>query len=130
MRKTAMTMKLPKVGDRLVRCISEYSCDSQYLYRPLPCKVVYVNTKHNWYKVKFDDLDIEECYGIPVFDHSVFKDASQYQLIVPVVCIETGYVYPTVKDCAKDMNLDDGNISAHLYGVYDSVSGYHFDTVF
>ena len=130
MRKTVMTMKLPKVGDRLVRCISEYSCDGQYLYRPLPCKVVYVNTKHNWYKVKFDDLDIEECYGIPVFDHSVFKGASQYQLIVPVVCIETGYVYPTVKDCAKDMNLDDGNISAHLYGVYDSVSGCHFDTVF
>ena len=129
MYKTIVTTKLPKVGDRLFRCISDCSCDSQYLYKPLPCRVVYVNIEHNWYKVKFDDIGIEECYGIPVFDHSIFKDANQYRLMAPVVCVETGYVYPTIKECADDMNLDEGGISSCISGRYDSISGYHFDTV-
>lgn len=129
MRKTKMVMTLPKVGDRLSRCITKCKYDDVFSDGPFPCKVVYVNEDHHWYKVKFDEFDLEECFGLPVFDHSIFRGIGLGQAC-PIVCIETGDVYPTVDACAKDMFIDSNNLSTYLNDNRETICGYHFAPIF
>lgn len=129
MAKVAATMNLPKVGDILTRCMNLDACDGQYIYVPLKCKVTYVNEKHRWYKVKFLDFDIEECFGLPVFDHSVIDRNVIKQSGIPIICWETGDIYSTITECAKDLGIDYTNISLQLSGVYEQINGYHFSTI-
>lgn len=126
MSKVKTYMKLPKVGDKLVRCMNTDACDESFVYVPLPCKVTYVNEKHGWYKVKFDAFDIEECYGLPVFDHSVIDKNVIKIAGIPVICMETGDIYSTIRECSRDMHIDYGDLYLHLVGTKDHVKGYHF----
>lgn len=44
----------------------------------------------------------------------------------PVICMETGQTYPSIHECARQMNLAATNICAVLRGRNKSVHGYHF----
>ena len=127
MDKVRLSVKLPKVGDHLKRVMTIDRYDSGPPYILEPCVVAYVNDKNGWYEVEFIDNKLRECYNVPTFDHSILTKVSPYEM--PIVCLETGYVYPSVTKCATDMDLDDGNISRQISGVYDHVCGYHFDTI-
>lgn len=129
MIKTKLTMILPKVGDRLERVLSTANLDVDAVYEPEPCVVTYVNDAHGWYEVEFINSGLRECYNYPVFDHSILKGASYGG--IPVLCVETGEVYPAINACASDMNIDRTNLSRHARGVsgWSTCGGYHFITV-
>lgn len=127
MAKTAMTMSLPKVGERLTRVMTSTTWDLDGAYQPEPCVVTYVNNAHNWFKVKFLDSGIEECYNVPTFDHSIIRNT--IKRAIPVMCIETGFVYSSLDECADDMKLAHDGISRYLKGERGSCGGYHFCTV-
>ena len=123
--KVMSSMEMPKVGDHLKRVMTAMTGLFTPIYEPLDCIVTYVNEKRGWYEVEFTDTHLKECYGLPVFDHAVIKDWRNY----PVMCVETGYVYSSVCDCAKDMRIHSAGISRQLSGEYEQCHGYHFTTV-
>lgn len=127
MAKTKLTMELPKVGDRLTRVISEYACEYDDRYIPESCIVTYVNEEHGWYQVEFINSGIKECYGRPVYDHEVLRGLKYDE--APVICVETGMLYTTARECARDMKIPRYAISSQLSGAYPHYRGYHFDTV-
>lgn len=123
--KVMSSMEMPKVGDHLKRIMTAMIQHFAPIYEPLDCIVTYVNEKRGWYEVEFTGTHLKECYGLPVFDHAVIKD----WMYCPVLCIETGYVYSSIYDCAKDMHIHSAGISRQLSGEYDQYHGYHFATV-
>lgn len=123
--KTMVSMELPKVGDHLKRVMSAMTRLASPLYEPLDCVVVHVNKDKRWYEVEFVNTGLRECYGLPTFDHTIIKDPQNY----PVLCLETGYVYSSVTDCARDMGFTAGNISRQILGEFEQYHGYHFTTV-
>ena len=123
--KVMSSMEMPKIGEHLKRVMTAMTELFQPIYDPMDCVVTYVNKDRGWYEVKFTDTGLRECYGLPVFDHAVIKDWRNY----PVMCVETGYVYSSVTDCARDMGLTSGNISKQMRGEFDQYHGYHFTTV-
>lgn len=125
--KAKLTMTLPKVGDRITRVMSRGNLGQAESFITEPCEVVYVNRTHNWYEVRFLNSGLRECYSCPDFDHSILTNLPGRAN--PVVCLETGYIYRTVADCANEMGLNGGDISRCLTGEYDSHHGYHFNTV-
>lgn len=127
LNKSRLSMDLPKVGDKLTRVMTMGLLQQAEYFVPKECKVTYVNADHNWYEVEFLDSGVRECYNLPDFDHSILTNLSG--CANPVVCVETGYVYRTVFDCANEMGLNSGYISGCLMGRYDSYYGYHFDSV-
>lgn len=45
---------------------------------------------------------------------------------VPVICIETGKTYGSIKEAAAETGCAAGNISAHILGQIPHVKGLHF----
>lgn len=127
LKKTKLTMTLPKVGDKIMRVMSTGNLAQAENFVPEDCRVVYVNKAHHWYEVEFLNSGIRECYNLPSFDHSILTNLPGWA--DPIVCVETGYVYRTVSDCANEMGIFRGNISRCLTGETDTYFGYHFDTV-
>lgn len=107
--KTLLTMEIPKVGDRLMRIISNYSREYDTPLMPRPCVVTYVNENHSWYQVEFLDTHIRECYGLPVLDHGAIDFSmvrpSPSNGAVDVICIETAKAYPSITDCAENTGV-------------------------
>ena len=126
-RKTKMTMKLPNVGDRINRLMMRGNFAQAEHFISEPCEVTYVNRAHGWYEVRFLNSGLRECYSIPDFDHDILTNIPGWA--TPVVCVETGYVYPTISSCGKDLGLCAANIARCATGEYESYRGYHFDTV-
>lgn len=127
MAKAALSMTLPEVGDRLMRVMTSTTWDLGDTYTPEPCEVIYVNKEHNWFEVLFLDSGIKECYHLPTFDHSIIRDVTKGS--IPVICLETGVVYSTLHQCARDLGLTRGEISRQLSGERGHCGGYHFCTV-
>lgn len=44
----------------------------------------------------------------------------------PVLCLETGKIYPMIMSAARDLNIPSSNISKNLTGGRKSAKGYHF----
>lgn len=126
MAKTMLTMELPKIGDHLMRIMTEFAREWDTEYIPKPCTVTYVNKANGWYQVQFDDTGIRECYGLPVYDHSIIRKETVGRAGVPIACIETGEVYSNIKECARDMHLDRSMVDRQVNGEYDHCCGYHF----
>lgn len=124
MGKTELSMKLPKIGDKLLQVISGNDYDLTVTYIPEPCTVTFVNEKHGWYEVIFDNSDLKECYKLPIFDHSILSGL--YTGGMPVACVETGKVYSSIQECADDMRIDHSGISRQILGDFDHYKGYHF----
>ena len=57
---------LPKVGDIRTELPTMFATPGKTddLRKPLPCKVVLVNTAHLWYMVEFEN-GFRECYKVP-----------------------------------------------------------------
>ena len=127
MSKTNLSMTLPKVGDKLFRIMSRGKCDPGDIYNPEPCTVEYVNEKKGWYEVCFDETNIKECYRVPSFDHRFLKDKPVGG--VPIACLETGNIYGSITECARDMKLNKHEIWKQIDGRRAYCSGYHFVTV-
>lgn len=126
MTKTKVSMKLPKVGDHLKRIVTAESDCLWGTFEPKECVVTYVNEPHHWYEVEFIDSHSKECYGLPIIDHSVLNVKPGN---VPVMCLETGMVYSSISQCAKDTNLYAGNISRQVLGERRGYFDYHFTSV-
>lgn len=124
--KSKISNTLPKVGDVVVRVMTTGPIENREYINPRKCKVIYVNESKGWYEVEFLDTKIRECYSIPTFDHSILSGLSWR--MIPVICVETGYVYGSMFDCAKDMGLFANGISRCIAGSIDAYCGYHFDT--
>lgn len=127
MSKTNLSMTLPKVGDKLFRIMSRGRYDPGDAYNPEPCTVEYVNEKKGWYEVCFDETNIKECYRVPSFDHRFLKDKPVGG--VPIACLETGNIYGSIAECARDMKLNKHEIWKQIDGRRAYCSGYHFVTV-
>lgn len=126
MSKAALSMDLPRVGDKLMRVVTEYACEYDSVRIPKACVVTYVNKKHGWYRVKFIESGITECYGLPVCDHSIINFDMRGCCGLPVICVETGMAYSTVTECAEDLGVHRTMIQKQLVGECSHVSGYHF----
>lgn len=124
-------LKMPKVGDRLMRVMtgSGYNALSN---RAEPCVVVYVNKPHHYYTVRFDNSGILETYSVPlVTDIQVVK---QFQIDferrfgkkpVGIYVYESGALYDNVNECAKALGVIPANITSYLSGKVNTVNGYH-----
>lgn len=94
-----------------------------------PCTVIYVNQKKGYYQVIFDDCGVKECYKFINFnDLEEFK--KNYQKAfgkkpVGVYVYESGILYSSIVDCAKDIGVLPATISKHIHGETSNVKGYH-----
>lgn len=116
MAKSRLSMDMPKVGDHLKCLTVEYEIDD--------CVVVYVNQAHGWYEVIFPRTNLRECYNLPRFDHTILQGNSPND--IPIICAETGLVYPSIYKCAEEMGLDRTNIIRQLRGERSHCNKYHF----
>lgn len=66
MYKEELQAFLPNVGDELMRkptmCNTTLGLERP---KPQPCIVEYVNREHLWYKVRFVETGLTECYKYP-----------------------------------------------------------------
>lgn len=124
--KTLLTMELPKVGDRLMRVMTEFACEYDTALVPRPCVVVYVNEKHGWYQVEFLDTHLKECYGLPVCDHSIIDFDMSLCYGDAVICVETSKAYPSISACARVIGVPRSSIYLQLMGSIENAYGYHF----
>ena len=124
MNKSHMSMILPKVGDKLFRVMTRGAYASGEVYKPEPCTVTYVNEKKGWYEVKFDNTNLKEGYHIPTFDHLLLEGKPVKG--IPIACMETGDVYASISECAKDMRLDRIKIWEQVNGIRNCYSQYNF----
>lgn len=53
-------------------------------------------------------------------------DNTRKEQCKPIICIETHELFSGVRECAKKMNLDRGNICRVLKGKYTQTGGYTF----
>lgn len=120
--------KFPKVGERLMKSIS-FSSTFNGNDKLEPCIVVYVNKKKNYYMVEFIDTKLRECYKFPEVDEiEMFK--SDYRRAFGrdpkgVYVYESGIIYPSISECARDLGVNKGTISRHIHGELKHVKGYH-----
>ena len=56
---------LPKVGDVREEIPTYSKAAGVPAPPPQKCVVVYVNTAHLWYRVRFIDTGLHECYKVP-----------------------------------------------------------------
>lgn len=126
--KDANTMKMPKVGDRIMRTMTT-TCFRSNDDKPEPCVVIYVSKPKHYYTVQFVDSGIKESYKVPHIDELAdFKKAYERALgkkAVGVYVFESGMLYPSIAECAKDLGVRTCTISNHLHGRTRHVKGYH-----
>ena len=91
--------------------------------------VVYVNEKKNYYLVEFIETKLKECYKVPEVDEIAdFK--RDYRRAFGreargVYVYESGILYPSISECARDLGVNKGTISRHIHGELSHVKGYH-----
>lgn len=121
-------MKMPRVGDRLMRVMTSTSFlinsdDAE------PCVVVYVSAPKHYYTVQFVNSGIKESYKVPHIDEiGAFK--KDYKRAfgkspIGVYVFESGALYDSVSDCARALSVTPSAVSAHLHGRTKHVKGYH-----
>ena len=122
-----INQKMPKIGDHLMKIM--HSSSLRMEEEPLPCVVTYVNKPKNYYQVTFDDFDIKECYKLVEFDEiDDFK--RRYKNMFGkkpegVYVLESGILYPSIGECAKDIGSIPSAIRKHIRGFTNHVRGYH-----
>ncbi len=123
--------RMPKVGEHLMRVMTGSSFNNLN-NRPEPCVVVYVNKPHHYYTVRFDDSGIFESYNVPLVNDVLVVKRFQIDFErrfgrkpVGIYVYESGALYDTVNECAKDLGVIPANITSHLCGKTSTVNGYH-----
>ena len=126
--KSSRKKRLPKVGDIFIKSIS-FTHAFQGDDKLEPCVVVYVNEKKNYYLVEFIETKLKECYKVPEVDEIAdFK--RDYRRAFGreargVYVYESGILYPSISECARDLGVNKGTISRHIHGELSHVKGYH-----
>lgn len=124
-------MSLPKVGDRLMRVMTGSRYDEKYIV-PEPCMVVYVNKPKRYYTVQFVGSGIKESFRIPLIDDA--KIIRQFQddfkrtfnkKAKGVYVYESGALYPSISECARDIGVPPVAVSNHIHGRASHIKGYH-----
>lgn len=117
--KTTPIVKMPKVGDRIMRVMVTHQ--SWKDDTPLPCVVTYVNKQKNYYQVTFQESGVKECYKIPDLDElgSLKKPKGVY-------VYESGMLYSSITECAKAIGVLPCTVSKHLHGGSSNVKGITF----
>lgn len=84
------------------------------------CTVTYVNLKNLWYQVTFKN-GVRQCYKLPTsqpFRYTYLMEDSGYQKKQgkhrEVRVLETGGIFPTVKECAAALNLSETSLRRHI----------------
>ena len=119
--------KLPRVGDRIMRPMS---CNQIWKDDEIkPCIITYVNKDKNWYQVTFVNNGIKECYKVPDYDpiEQFKKDYERAfgKKAKGVYVYESGKIYNSIADCAKDIGVLPCVVSKHIHGGSTNVKGYH-----
>lgn len=126
--KSSRKERLPKVGDRLMKSIS-FTRAFQGDDKLEPCVVVYVNKKKNYYLVEFVETKLKECYKVPEVDEIAdFKRDYRRAFgreAQGVYVYESGILYTSISECARDLGVNKGVISRHIHGELSHVKGYH-----
>lgn len=125
--KTTPIVKMPRVGDRIMRVMAMHQ--SWKDDTPLPCIVTYVNKQKNYYQVSFTESGVKECYKVPDLDDigSFAKDYERSTKKKPkgIYVYESGMLYSSVTECAKAIGVLPCTVSKHLHGGSSNVKGYH-----
>lgn len=124
-------MTLPKVGDRLMRVMT--NTGSRIKNNGLePCIVIYVNKPKRYYAVQFVNSGITESYKVPLLNDAIllkqFQDDFKHKFgkkPVGVYVYESGALYSSVSECAKAIGVKPCSITNHLHGRTNHVKGYH-----
>ena len=121
-------MKMPKVGERLMRVMTGARVDSMYS-KEEPCIVIFVNKPKKYYTVEFVNTGIKESYKIPFVDEiKAFQEDYKKMFkknAVGVYVYESGCLYPSIKECAKAIGVKPYVVSDHIHGKTSNVKGYH-----
>ena len=121
-------MRMPKVGDRLMRVMSS-TCFANSQTEPEPCIVIYICKPKHYYTVQFVASGIKESYKVPFVDEiKSFKE--DYKRMFKknargVYVYESGMLYPSITECAKDIGVKPYVVSRHIHGDISNVKGYH-----
>lgn len=126
--KDTDTMKMPKVGDRIMRVMSSTAWNTKD-DKPEPCVVIYVSKPKHYYTVEFANSGIKESYKVPHVDElKDFQETYARALgkkAVGVYVFESDILYPSIAECAKDLGVRVCTISNHIHGRTRHVKGYH-----
>lgn len=121
-------MKMPKVGDRLMKVMSSTSL-GRFEDKAEPCVVVYVSEPKHYYTVQFVKSGIKESYKVPNVDEigAFKKDYKRAFGKLPrgVYVYESGALYDSVSECARALSVSPSAVSNHLHGRTKHVKGYH-----
>lgn len=131
MQQNDTSMKLPKIGDRLLQVMTSTLLGSKDGC-PEPCEVVYINKPKRHFTVRFVDTGIKENYKVPQID--TYDIVKEFQVDFKkafgreakgIYIYESGALYPTVSDCAEAIGVQPHVINNHLNGQSSHVKGYH-----
>lgn len=125
--KTTPIVKMPRVGDRIMRVMARYPSWNEDM--PLPCVVTYVNKKKNYYQVSFIESGITECYKVPDLD-DIGSFAKEYEKMTKkkpkgIYVYESGILYSSITECANAIGVRPCTVSKHIHGGSSNVKGYH-----
>lgn len=119
---------MPNVGDHLMRTMTVPS----FGVTPAGeehCVVIHVNPRKKCYTVQFIETGIRETYKVPDVDEiQAFKqDYKHFFGREPrgIYVFESGMLYDTIEDCAKDLDVMQCVIIKHFRGDVAHVNGYH-----
>lgn len=121
-------MKMPKVGERLMRVMTGTRVDSMYS-KEEPCIVIFVNKPRKYYTVEFVNTGIKESYKSPCVDEIAAFQKDYKKMFkknaVGVYVYESGCLYPSIKECAEAIGVKPYVVSKHIHGEISNVKGYH-----
>lgn len=71
------------------------------------------------------DSQYNNTYGTRI-KKQVDKQLNRKDLSKPIICVETGIIYPSIAEASRQTNLDKGNIGSVCRGKAKSCGGYHW----
>lgn len=120
--------RVPNVGERLMRTMTVPSFGVASVGEE-PCVVIHADPKKKLYTVQFIDSRIRETYKVQGIDEiEAFKqDYKHFFGKEPrgFYVFESGVLYDSIGDCAKDLGVMQCTIIKHLRGDISHVNGYH-----
>lgn len=119
---------MPNLGDHLTRTMTVPSFGVASAGEE-DCVVIHTNPMKKCYTVQFVNSGIRETYKIPDVDEiQAFKqDYKRFFGREPrgIYVFESGMLYDTIEDCARDLGVLQCTIVKHFHGDFSHVNGYH-----
>ena len=71
------------------------------------------------------DSQYNNTYGTRI-QKQIDKQLNRKDLSKPIMCVETGIIYPSIAEASRQTNLDKGNIGSTYRGKAKSCGGFHW----